>query len=854
MISQRTKQLSHSPLPFLVILTITTLVMTRPLVAGAWDTIANYGDPLLNAWILAWDAHALITDPLNLFNANIFHPFLNTLAYSEHLLGIALPAAPLFWATGNAIFVHNLAVIGSFVLSGLGAYLLAGHLTRSRFAGLVAGLAYAFAGYRFSEISQLQNVTAQWLPFTFLFLARFFKTRARRDAVLFGVFGVLQILSNTYYAFYTAIAVGLYLLFQGLSRFFGKPFDRLRERRARWMQVGHVWQDWHALAVTLIAIATVFVIAFLPYLSAKSVVGERSLKDQDGANVQDYISVPETSWLARAIPVMRRDLADGKSYFPGFVALALSLVVVGMPRRVIAALRLPQALSLAENGQVQHPGREIVFYLGLALVGFVLSLGPALQLTPGGRVIFSPMPYTFLHQWMPGVSGMRVPARMAILVIFAMAILASYGAAYLARRGHRVLCGLLLCILIAEQFTVATPGRPIEVGADVSPIYRALSQLPAGVVLELPATTSPWFWQDVASLERLARQQYFSTYHWQPTIMGYSGYYPPLFAESIDRILHFPSAEALSFLRGLDVRYLVLHEAQFDPPAWTELSRRLPLFADQLSPMQSFGDDHLFALSGAGMPQRPVQMTLSLPLALRPGRQGVVYLAVTNPNPGVYPRLRQEKYALLYEWRGEGVTTGQGVQTGYLPLTHPEGQSSIPLPLPAPDTHGPAEVRLRLDAYGQVLIASSTVTLTENALPTGQRYAADLNFGNRLRLLQVTLDQATYRPGDGLALTLHWQKLAAGSTDELIFFSRLAKEPDLQESFGNDMTVGAPAEWRSGETVVTQRLQTLPSDLAPGLYWLRIGVYDGRSQQFVPVIADDGSEQPLIFQAEVTIR
>ena len=165
-----------------------------------------------------------------------------------------------------------------------------------------------------------------------------------------------------------------------------------------------------------------------------------------------------------------------------------------------------------------------------------------------------------------------------------------------------------------------------------------------------------------------------------------------------------------------------------------------------------------------------------------------------------------------------------------------------------------AEVRLRLDAYGHVLTADSTVTLSEESLPPGSRAPADLNFGNRLRLLHVMLDQTVYRPGDSLALTLYWQKLAAGSTDELIFFSNLAKEPDLKESFGNDMTLGAPAGWAAGETAVTHRLQTLPLGLTPGTYRLSIGVYDGRAKQFVPVIADDGSEQPINFQTEVTIR
>ncbi len=63
-----------------------------------WDL----GDPLLNAWILAWDADRLLRflggdfDALrNFWNANIFHPEPLTLAYSEHLVAQAIQFLPV---------------------------------------------------------------------------------------------------------------------------------------------------------------------------------------------------------------------------------------------------------------------------------------------------------------------------------------------------------------------------------------------------------------------------------------------------------------------------------------------------------------------------------------------------------------------------------------------------------------------------------------------------------------------------------------------------------------------------------------------------------------------------------------
>ncbi len=499
----------RSPLAFIGALVGLTVAMAYPLASRAWDAIANYGDPLLNAWILAWDAHALVTDPLNLFHANIFHPYPNTLAYSEHLLGIALPAASFFWATGNAVFVHNLAVLGSFVLSGLGAYLLACDLTRSRYAGWIAGFAYAFAGHRFTEISQLQNVTSQWLPFAFLYLSRFFRNEASatwRTAWLFGVFFSLQVLSNNYYGYYTVMAVGLFLIYQ-----------LLRTRREKGGRIS--LRGWGRLGATLVIVTMAFLVVFSPYLAARSSVGERSLRDQDGANLQDYISVPENSPLAQLIPAMRRDPGDGKSYFPGFTVVLL----VGLA----AGAWLLEGRKRTHDPRMHRRG-DTLFLAALLVMGFVFSLGPALQLTPGGPTVLSPMPYAFLYTWAPGASGMRVPARIALLVIFAAALLAGYGAAHLARRGARPWLVVLPLILVAEHFVIVPPGRPVDVGVQAPQVYRWLGARPIqGAILELPATNSPWFWQDVGSLERMALQQYSSTYHWLPSIMDTAASIPP---------------------------------------------------------------------------------------------------------------------------------------------------------------------------------------------------------------------------------------------------------------------------------------------------------------------------------------
>ena len=67
---------------------------------------------------MSWTAHALLTAPSRLFDANIFYPEKLTLAYSEAMLVQALFAVPVIAAGGSAVLAYNVAVIAGFALTG----------------------------------------------------------------------------------------------------------------------------------------------------------------------------------------------------------------------------------------------------------------------------------------------------------------------------------------------------------------------------------------------------------------------------------------------------------------------------------------------------------------------------------------------------------------------------------------------------------------------------------------------------------------------------------------------------------------------------------------------------------------
>jgi len=69
-----------------------SIIMLWPLPLHMADAFVSHVDPLLNTWIFDWDTYQLFKDPLHLFDANIFFPLKNTLAFSEHMIVLSLIA------------------------------------------------------------------------------------------------------------------------------------------------------------------------------------------------------------------------------------------------------------------------------------------------------------------------------------------------------------------------------------------------------------------------------------------------------------------------------------------------------------------------------------------------------------------------------------------------------------------------------------------------------------------------------------------------------------------------------------------------------------------------------------------
>ena len=184
---------------------VLTIALTWPLVTHL--RVMDAGDSAFFAWEIGWTVHALATDPARCRTRNIFHPLRYTLGLDEPILGTTLLVLPLAAFTQDAVLLHNVLRLLTFLLSALSAYWLARELGVREGVALLAGALFAFSPIRTDQmIAHLSTLGTQWWPLVLLFTIRFARQGRTRDALLAALFFVLAFLACGYHGV-IAIAV-----------------------------------------------------------------------------------------------------------------------------------------------------------------------------------------------------------------------------------------------------------------------------------------------------------------------------------------------------------------------------------------------------------------------------------------------------------------------------------------------------------------------------------------------------------------------------------------------------------------------------------------------------------------------
>ena len=526
---------------------VLTVLLTYPTAAhpGTRGRFDN-GDGRFSIWNVSWVAHSLLDDPRRLFDANIFHPHPNTLTYSELNLVAGALAAPVYAATRNPVAAHNSAVLLGLLLAFLATWALVRRLTGSFGAGIVAATGYTFSAYTAAHTAHIQLLMIFGFPLVMLAFHRLADRPTVPSGIWLGAALAAAALASGYYGIFAIALIGLATLFWA-------------QRSARY---------WVAIATAAATMAVLVLPVFVPFQKARAAASATSPASTQqiarySAHWLDYVA-SGTTLDGKALEIVRDGIrphvpsglfqARNEVLFPGFVIVALAVIGLWVSLRTT-----PHA-------------RAVLGYLLIAGAALWASFGPSAGL------------YSVMAHTLPGMSLLRAPVRLGVVVIFALAVLAGFGLRQISAR-RPWLPFVCLAVLVAELW-VPWPLR--ETTPEPRP-YHLLRDLPRGGVIEFPFTyTRTDFHQHTRPMLR-------STTNWQPLVNGYSDFTPDDFYEIAEPVNGFPNARSFDILRGHQVRYVIVRLGDYGQYRQVLLDR-FPPYERHLRLLADEGDVRLYEI------------------------------------------------------------------------------------------------------------------------------------------------------------------------------------------------------------------------------------------------------------------
>jgi hypothetical protein len=462
-------------------------------------------DTQLNEWIMAWVEHELPRAPGQLFEANIFYPAHDALAFSEPLIVPALLGGPLAWAGASPVLVYNLVLIAGFALTAFATFVLVERWTGSWTAGLLSGSAFAFNTHTLTRLAHVQGIHIYSLPLALLAADVLLREGSWRAAAGLVVSLALAAYTSGYLIVFAAVMLAIY----GIAA------------APTWLP------QWRRIVprVVAAALATGVVLApiYLPY--RRAAIGQHMVRSLD--IVKDYSATPRgylasagrlhiSTWSGRFF----KDPVD--SFFPGFTLIGLALIAI--------------AAAARERGAARWRTTALV---AIAAAGVILSLGTATPL------------YGWLYHAFPPMQGLRAAARFGNLFLLGMAVLAGFGAARLRRPA---VAALLLVLVNVEALRAPFTYQPFN---GIPSVYSLLRDEPGRVVV----AEQPFYPRGAVFLN--GPYVLNSTAHWKPLMNGYSGYTPETYQKYAEAFWYFPQAWAIQAMKDAGVTHVVVHPAAF---------------------------------------------------------------------------------------------------------------------------------------------------------------------------------------------------------------------------------------------------------------------------------------------------
>jgi hypothetical protein len=570
----------------LLIFIIAVLYITFPLAFQLTQLTTGYGDEFLIAWIMNWNMQSLLTNPFQLFHANIFYPYQNTLAYSDiHLTASLLAMLPTL-VLDEPMVASNITLITSLCMLGFFTYLLVYSLTHDFLSSLLAGLLLIFSPVVLDKWVHLQVLAVQWIPLAILFYIKFLHSKK----AIFLSISLLFFLMQTYNSFLPGYFLVVIYIVLTLYYFFTNKSGAMS-----------LFTKTNIIIVLITGLLLIPVV--IPYYQVSNKFSyTRDIREAIHLSMQPEDLLTPSSF-SRLYDI-RLPFSRGENYppyteiKPGFIGLVFSLLAIAT------------VVSFLWHYK-KHDFRYKSF-VSAGIVGLVMSFGPVLHLN---RVtvhepFIIPLPYAIFYYILPGLKGFRNVFRWEMLFVLMMAvaigILTYLVFNKLPNSRKLVFYGVLFLLIIVEfRFPMQFQEAPQK--KEFPAVYHWLRTTPEETAI---AIMPIYNWNMIPYASDELKRVYYSTVHYRKMMNGASGFSPPPWQTMVTNIAsEFPDSKSIKTLKGQSITYIVVHKAEYDTLAKQKFSigqKAVPSGDEVINQLQKekavtfvkkFRDDYIFKIN-----------------------------------------------------------------------------------------------------------------------------------------------------------------------------------------------------------------------------------------------------------------
>ncbi len=320
---------------------------------------------------------------------------------AEGQAGVFYPINILFTFLPSSL-AYNWVIFLNFLLAGWFFYIFVRRLNISRQASLFGAISFSLSGFFVARLKHLNIVNvAIWLPLTFYFIEKYFKTKKIKYLIWLALVGSIQIMAGH-------LQMAYYCLLLTFTYFMIKFVVDFKEKNGLQFKKLFIRKLTRQLLIMVIVGLVIIMLAAIQLLPSYELIQfNNRIAGISWENAVNYPFSPK-NFINFLVPYFWGNPANA-SYIQNIREMGVfweNAVYIGIFALLIALFAIVFVFRKNKYSKI---------FVGLLIGSMLLVLG---EFTPVYRIFW---------QYFPGFNFFRFPNRFIIGVVFSLSVLACFG-------------------------------------------------------------------------------------------------------------------------------------------------------------------------------------------------------------------------------------------------------------------------------------------------------------------------------------------------------------------------------------------------------------------------------------------